>query len=374
MSYCSDKIPIGRFLRKDEILMRKVCSRYSLFFLFIAIAISLMTSITHAEADLSQNYQAVPSSWARAEVDKAVAAGLIPEEIQGDYGSNITREEFSEIAVRLYEALSGKKTVTGGESPFVDTQNPKVLIANDLGIVKGIGDGKFAPYDAITRQEISVMLYRALKAAKPGYDFSASISHIFTDNAEISTWAREAVSYLYGIGVVNGVGENQFSPRSKTSREEAVVLANRMNEKAKAAGGNTIASRSGTSRRESVLKTKLEELIDQEMGKPYQWGAEGPDSYDCSGLVYSIYGRLGISLPRVARDQSKTGILVAKEDLEYGDLVFFARDGKNINHVGIYVGDGMFVHAPQTGDVVKATTLLSGYYERCYFTAKRVIR
>lgn len=353
--------------------MRKVCSRYSLFFLFIIIAISLMTSITYAETDPSQNYQAVPSSWARVEVDKAIAAGLIPERIQGDYGRNITREEFSEIAVKLYEALSGKKTVMEGESPFIDTQNPMVLIANDLGIVKGIGDGRFVPEAAITRQEISVMLYRSLKAAKPGYEFSASISHIFSDNAKISTWARDAVNYLYGIGVVNGVGENQFSPRSNTSREEAVVLANRMNEKVKATSGNTIASRNGTSRRESVLKTKLGDLIDQEMGKPYQWGAEGPDSYDCSGLVYSIYGRLGISLPRVARDQAKVGTPVAKEDMEYGDLVFFARDGKNVNHVGIYVGDGMFVHAPQTGDVVKTTTLLSGYYERCYYTAKRVI-
>lgn len=354
--------------------MRKVCSRYSLFFLFIAIAISLMTIVTQAETDPSQNYQAVPSSWARTEVDKAIAAGLIPESIQGDYGRNISREEFSEIAVKLYEALSGKKTVMEGESPFKDTQNPKVLIANDLGIVKGIGEEKFAPDDAITRQEISVMLYRALKAAKPGYDLSDSVGHIFSDSTEISAWAREAVSYLYGIGVVNGVGENQFSPRSNTSREEAVVLVNRMNEKVKATSGNTIASRSGTSRRESVLKTKLGVLIDQEMGKPYQWGAEGPDSFDCSGLVYSIYGRLGISMPRVARDQAKVGTLVAKEDLEYGDLVFFARDGKNINHVGIYVGDGMFAHAPQTGDVVKTTTLLSGYYERCYYTAKRVIR
>jgi cell wall-associated NlpC family hydrolase len=54
-------------------------------------------------------------------------------------------------------------------------------------------------------------------------------------------------------------------------------------------------------------------------------------------------------------------------------LVFFARDGENVHHVGIYVGDGMMVHAPQTGDVVKKTTIMSGYYERVYYTAKRVI-
>ncbi|MDD2482116.1 MAG: C40 family peptidase, partial [Lutispora sp.] len=104
-----------------------------------------------------------------------------------------------------------------------------------------------------------------------------------------------------------------------------------------------------------------------------QWGGTGPDSYDCSGLVYSLYGKLGISLPRVAKSQAKVGTYVQKEDLEFGDLVFFARDGKNINHVGIYVGNGEFVHSPQTGDVVKNTTLMSGYYAKCYYTARRVL-
>ncbi len=90
--------------------------------------------------------------------------------------------------------------------------------------------------------------------------------------------------------------------------------------------------------------------------------------------MYSLYGKLGISLPRVARSQAEVGTYVTKEELVYGDLIFFARDGKNVNHVGIYVGNDEFVHAPQTGDVVKKTTLMSGYYERVYYTAKRVIK
>ena len=178
---------------------------------------------------------------------------------------------------------------------------------------------------------------------------------------------------LYGIGVVNGVGDNLFSPRGNTSREEAIVLAKRMYDKALASKNNLIVSRDGTSRRESDINLKLAKLISQEMGKPYQWGGIGPDSYDCSGLVYSLYGKLGISLPRVASSQAGVGTYVSKEELTYGDLVFFARDGKNINHVGIYVGNGEFVHSPQTGDVVKKTTLMSGYYAESYYTAKRVI-
>lgn len=314
-----------------------------------------------------------PSSWAAADIEKAIAANIPPEKILRDYGSNITREEFSEVAVNLYEAMSGKEGVLQGENPFTDTWNTKVRIANSLGIVYGVGDGKFAPDDAITRQEISVMLYRTLKAAKPGYNYSDINEHIFVDYDKISSWAREAVGYLYGIEVVNGVGDNQFDPKGNTSREQAIVLANRMNEKVKAAQNNLIASRDGTSRRESEMNLKLAKLLAQEMGKPYQWGGTGPDGYDCSGLVYSIYGKLGISLPRVARDQAQVGTYVPKDELAYGDLVFFARDGKNVHHVGIYVGDGMMVHAPQTGDVVKKTTIMSGYYDRVYYTAKRVI-
>jgi cell wall-associated NlpC family hydrolase len=120
------------------------------------------------------------------------------------------------------------------------------------------------------------------------------------------------------------------------------------------------------------MQLKLAKLISQEMGKPYQWGGAGPNSYDCSGLVYYVYDKLGITMPRVSRDQAKVGTYVSKDKLIYGDLVFFARDGKNVNHVGIYVGNGLFVHAPESGDVVKKTTLLSGYYERSYYTARRV--
>ncbi|NLK36415.1 MAG: hypothetical protein GX301_13450 [Gracilibacteraceae bacterium] len=348
--------------------MRKKCSRVCLAFVLIIMVIALTASITYADSDMSQ-----PSDWAKAEIEKAKEINLFPERLQGRYRNDITREEFSEIAVNLYEALSGKKGVLQGENPFTDTQSTEVRIANSLGIVKGIGGGRFAPDNAITRQEISVMMYRTLQAAKPGYDYSKQYEHIFADYDMISSWAREAVDYLYAMEIINGVGDNRFSPKGNTSREQAIVIAKRMHDKVSASRDNLIASRDGTSRQENDIKLKLAKLISQELGKPYKWGGTGPDSYDCSGLVYSIYGKLGISLPRTARDQAGVGTYVSKEELQYGDLVLFARDGKNINHVGIYVGDGKMVHSPQTGDVVKFTTIMSGYYERCYYTARRVI-
>lgn len=337
------------------------------------MSIAMTANIIYADSALSQSNGDIPSNWAKAEVNKAIAINLFPEKLQGKYKSNITREEFSEIVVNLYEVLSGKKATLQGENPFTDTQSTKVRIANSLGIVKGIGGSKFAPYYAITREEINVMLYRTLQAAKPGYNYSNLYSLEFADKNKISSWAREAVGYLYGIEVTNGVGGNLFSPEGNTTREEAIVLAKRLYDKALSAKDNIIASRNGTSRQESTMKSKLAKLIAQEIGKPYQWGGTGPDGYDCSGLVYSIYSKLDISLPRVAKSQAEAGTYVSKDKLAYGDLIFFARDGKNVNHVGIYIGDGLMVHSPQTGDAVKKTTVTSGYYAITYYTSRRVI-
>ncbi|WP_308426273.1 C40 family peptidase [Streptosporangium pseudovulgare] len=84
--------------------------------------------------------------------------------------------------------------------------------------------------------------------------------------------------------------------------------------------------------------------------KPYVWGAEGPNSFDCSGLVMWAYQKVGISLPHYTGDQWTAGTHVSRDDLRPGDLVFFYSD---LHHVGIYVGAGLMIHAPQTGDVVR---------------------
>ncbi len=338
-----------------------------LFILALLVIAIIASSIS------ALNVKGTPSNWALASVKRANDINIIPEHIELGYKNRITREEFSEISLKLYEAITGKSAILQGQNPFIDTKNTSIQKAYNLGLVKGRGNGIFAPYDMISRQEISVILYRALKAAKPYYNYTFNYQYIFEDDYAIASWARGAVGYLYGIEVINGVGYNMFDPKRNTSKEEAIVLAQRIYDKIQLSPDNLVVSRSGTNRRTAVLRSKLAELLPLEMGKPYQWGGIGPNSYDCSGLVHVLFGKLDIWLPRVARDQAKVGVYVAKGNLMYGDLVFFAKDGKNVHHVGIYVGNGEFVHAPQTGDVVKKSPLMSGYYERVYYTAKRVI-
>ncbi|MEO9240304.1 MAG: NlpC/P60 family protein [Jatrophihabitantaceae bacterium] len=91
-----------------------------------------------------------------------------------------------------------------------------------------------------------------------------------------------------------------------------------------------------------------------ELGKPYVYGAAGPDSFDCSGLTMWAWGAAGVSLPHNAATQQGLGTPVNQADLQPGDLVFF---GSPAYHVAIYLGQGMIIHAPTTGDVVKIVSL-----------------
>ncbi len=102
------------------------------------------------------------------------------------------------------------------------------------------------------------------------------------------------------------------------------------------------------------------------LGVKYVWGGESPSGFDCSGLVAYVYGELGITLPHYAAAQYGMGVAVPRDQLQPGDLVFF--DG--LDHVGIYIGSGQFVHAPHTGDVVKITTFSS--YGGSYVGARRI--
>jgi cell wall-associated NlpC family hydrolase len=102
------------------------------------------------------------------------------------------------------------------------------------------------------------------------------------------------------------------------------------------------------------------------LGVRYVWGGASPSGFDCSGLVMYVYAQLGITLPHYAAAQYQLGSPVGPADLQAGDLVFF--DG--LNHVGIYVGGGQFVHAPQTGDVVKITPLSD--FGPAYVGARRI--
>lgn len=98
------------------------------------------------------------------------------------------------------------------------------------------------------------------------------------------------------------------------------------------------------------------------LGAPYEWGGNGPTTFDCSGLVRFIHDQLGIFVPRTAAEQYSAATPVNLRNLEPGDLLFFRIKGRQISHVAIYTGEGRFVHAPQTGRPVELRMLDDEFY------------
>lgn len=105
-------------------------------------------------------------------------------------------------------------------------------------------------------------------------------------------------------------------------------------------------------------------------GTPYIWGGEGRGGFDCSGFTQFIYGKRGVTIPRTAKQQFGAGTPVARNDLKKGDLVFFNTRGP-ISHVGMYIGNGKFVHAANRRRGVTVDSLGSAYYSKRYAGARR---
>ncbi len=117
------------------------------------------------------------------------------------------------------------------------------------------------------------------------------------------------------------------------------------------------------------LNEKIVNTAMQYLGVPYVWGGTTPDGFDCSGLVQYVYKVNEMTISRTTYTQVNEGNYVPKNELEQGDLVFFGQ-ASSPHHVGIYIGDNKFIHAPQSGDVVK----ISNISDRSdYATGRRII-
>jgi cell wall-associated NlpC family hydrolase len=116
-----------------------------------------------------------------------------------------------------------------------------------------------------------------------------------------------------------------------------------------------------------ITKTALKYL-----GTPYVSGGRSPKGFDCSGLVWYVYSQHGIELPKTAYKQAAVGRRVKFGELRPGDLVFFT-SSRRVDHVGVYVGDGIMIHAPGKGKPVRKAELDKKYYKDHFVTARRVI-
>lgn len=122
------------------------------------------------------------------------------------------------------------------------------------------------------------------------------------------------------------------------------------------------------------LGIQLVTFAQQFLGCPYVWGGNGPNAFDCSGFTKYVYAHFGIELNRTASDQLYNGVKVARGEWQPGDLIFFdnGRVSTPVSHVGIYVGDGQFIHASTNSYTVQFNSLYSAHYSNTYECARRI--
>lgn len=156
------------------------------------------------------------SAWAKPELDKAAEYDLIPFSLNGtDMTKYITREEFAQIAVRLYEKSTGTTASAVSPNPFTDTENTEILKAYNLKITYGTSYSKFSPQNVINREQAASMLSRTIRLISPEEDYPLEDAPTFTDEDDISPWALEDVLFMSGIGIIKGAG-GKFMPKAAT--------------------------------------------------------------------------------------------------------------------------------------------------------------
>lgn len=162
------------------------------------------------------------SSWAVSELQKAENYGLIPDMLKGaDMMKPISREEFCELSVLLYEKASKQLAQPASPNPFVDTQNAQILKAFQLGITNGISSTSFEPKTLINREQCAAMLFRAIRAINPQGVYTADDRNSFADQKYISSWALDAARYMSSLGIIKGDSIGNFMPKAMTSVQQA---------------------------------------------------------------------------------------------------------------------------------------------------------
>ena len=213
-----------------------------------------------------------------------------------------------------------------------------------------------------------------------------------TANRVVATAAKGAKCYIIGLNdgwykVIYGSSicyirsdylelteipyENQESAKSpkfyRHGKSTGVIPS------AAALNGST-STNSGSASTGSTTGAQIVAEAKKHLGVRYVYGGASPSGFDCSGFVYYVLKQFGYSPYRTPADQIKMGTSVSKANLQPGDIVFFAgTGGSGITHVGIYVGNGQFIHSPNSRSTVSYADLTSGYWANHYYGARRVV-
>jgi len=214
--------------------MQKSKTRILLILVTLSMLIVAFPSQVLAAPDLDS-----ASDWAREEITAAVARGFVPEVIQGNYTAAITRAEFAQLTVDWLAYATNTSTsqlmidydIGSLYGTFVDTNSDYILLAYAMGITMGIGDGRFAPDNLITREQSATLVKRAMVVGgftPQSATILNSAANQFADQAQFSHWAREGIGFAVHNNIMQGVGDNLFNPGGDYQRQMAIAVFHRI--------------------------------------------------------------------------------------------------------------------------------------------------
>lgn len=344
-----------------------------MFFRAYQYMVSWMNARTEANKSVqiyAKGYYNI-STWAIREVKEMDDNGMIPASLDGcNMSRSITRAEMCSIAVRAYEKATGNSYSPDRTDHFTDTSDADVNAAYELKIVGGYGDGRFGPNDSLTREQFFRIMANFMQVLEyPRDDSRAASLDRFKDGGKVSDWAKAPTRLLMYIGAVSGDGTNVY-PQNAASVQEAIVVFLRCY---KFTVAWKQAHPDGVDDEQPSMMSDLVAYARSFEGCPYVYGGNSPSGFDCSGFVLYVYKHFGYSFSRGAQEQYQDGMHVGMDDLLAGDLVFFSGNGYNITHVGLYIGDGYFIHASNPTRGVVIDTLYSGYYNTHFWGGCRIV-
>lgn len=292
-------------------------------------------------------------------------------ELKNKIGKNERRLKVTKAKLKKNKAILNKrvkgmylqnKSVTMLEF-ILNTANFAQLITN-FDFLQRIGNKDTSIVKAVTADKQRVENTKKVLASAKNEQEQA-VSQIESNKNEIEERLENRKKMLEGVEAEVAQLQEQEEAAARAAAAAAARAAEEAQEQLQRASNPDPGTTPGSPPAQGPAPTipasgGIVEVAMAQMGKPYQWGASGPDSFDCSGLVvYAYQVAYGRSVPHYTGSLFAMGQEVSQADLQPGDLVFFRAD---LGHMGIYIGGGQMVHAPQTGDVVKISSAFRGDY------------
>ena len=249
------------------------------------------------------------------------------------------------------------------------------VMAYDDGLIRDVQDAqaktaqaKAALEDQMADQQTVFASYQEMERdlAAQQNEVKAILESLNADSAEYKAQLATVSSLQSSLTAQISDMQKKLAEQERIKAEQAAAVKAAAEKKKWYAD----ASSSGTGTGQDIV-----DYAKSFLGIPYVYGGTSPKGFDCSGLVYYCYKHFGYSINRTASAQALNGTSVSSSELKAGDIILFSSSsgGKYIGHCGLYIGNGQFIHAPHTGDVVKISSLSDKYYSTHYWGARRII-